>query len=95
MCHSGTFIGGRPNNTKFLNGAIHAIECYSLSTKQIMPHTLRDLIIKRQMVEKEDLLTCIQYIGSTLSNPLVKNRIKNQSDPPVKKRKKNQSDYCI
>ena len=80
FCRSGISIGGRSNNTQFLIGAIHAIECYFVDdSKEKIPYTLKDLIIKSQRVESdliEDLSISDQYTG-----------------PPVKKKKKiNQSE---
>ena len=54
VCGSVTFIGGRSDGTKFLNGAIHAIECYSVESKQELPYTLRDLIIESQKIDNDE-----------------------------------------
>ena len=54
VCRSGTFIGGRSDGTKFLTGAIHAIERYSMESKQDLPYILKDLIIKGQKIGDEE-----------------------------------------
>ena len=49
---TGFAVGGRYNNTHFLQGEISSIEMYHVGTKnnQNPPHSLKDLVIKNQLI---------------------------------------------
>ena len=50
-CQAGVYIGGRHDNTRFLTGAIHAIELYY--TRQVqkpIPQSMKELVIKSQQI---------------------------------------------
>ena len=51
LCKSGLSIGGRKDDTRFMDGAIHAIESYFVKHDEKIPPALKDLIIKNQMIK--------------------------------------------
>ena len=50
LCKAGIYLGSRHNNTKFLNGAIHAIESYFVPQNENLSPDLQELIIINQMI---------------------------------------------
>ena len=50
-CLSHVYVGGRRDGTRFLTGAIHAIELYHTQAREPIPQSLKQMVIKGQQVQ--------------------------------------------